>query len=281
MKTTSTSSSPVAYLAVGRDKNRLKIYGDRKVYLDNGQEFMIELFNPTQQTIGAKILINGNPISQRMLVLKPGEREWLQRHIDDDRKFVFNTYNVEDSKEAKAAIANNGVVTVEFYQESIPTFFNTTGTTTYYPYNNTFTIGTPYYGTVNNCGSGYIGTSGLSGSVGPQGPVGITTSGSVRTLYNSTVNPHEGSACMDSLYEPLSDKVETGRVEAGNASGQSFGTYYGTFNTTAFATETYQILPTSAQPVEANQLRQYCPNCRNRIRKSSWKYCPSCGEDLG
>jgi hypothetical protein len=40
----------------------------------------------------------------------------------------------------------------------------------------------------------------------------------------------------------------------------------------------FKILPLSQ--VEASQIRQYCPECRCRIRKSSWKWCPQCGEEL-
>lgn len=269
MKTTSTSSSPAAYLAVGRDKNRLKIYGNQKVYLQDGQEFIIELWNPTQDTIGAKVFINGKAISERMVVLRPGEREWLLRHIDEDRKFLFNTYNVEDSKEAKAAIANNGFVKVEFYREQKPTptiNWGVSSGTVYYtntggfPYNPSFTTGSPSFndGTLYRCSA----TNNASDE-------------SVRSFCSLDMNVND--VTQDSLNEK---SIETGRVEAGAASGQQFNSYHGNFEYWSFANSEYQILPVSQQPVEANQMRQYCPGCRNRIRKSSWKFCPSCGESL-
>ena len=48
----------------------------RVVYLENDQEFQIQLFNPHKFTIGAEIFINGEKLSNR-IVLKPGERIWL------------------------------------------------------------------------------------------------------------------------------------------------------------------------------------------------------------
>lgn len=293
MQTTSTSSSPVAYIAVGRDKNRLKIYGSQKVYLQDGQEFLIELFNPTTETIGAKVIINGKAISERMIVLRPGSREWLKRHIDQDSKFVFNTYSVEDSKEAKAAIANNGFVKVEFYREQKPLAVSGTGTITisggglwsqqggsgqFYP---------PYYGTT--CNDGVLRGSSL-GITGNSGPVGISgSSGTTTNLCANTTNyVHTNlqsftcdtsiSCTTDSVHEDKS--IETGRIEAGAASGQSFGTYNGTFECWSFANSEYQILPVSHEPVETTKLRQYCGGCGTRIRKSSHKFCNQCGTKL-
>jgi hypothetical protein len=257
MKTTSTSSSPAAYLAVGRDQNRLKIYGGSKVYLQDGQEFLIELFNPTQNTIGAKIFINGKAISGRMVVLRPGERDVLRRYIDKDRKFVFNTYKVGDTPEARHAISRNGFVRVEFYRECRPYTMITWGVG-----------GTSL--NITNTGSG-------------MGPLYRSTTGDARSLFSQDLSANIGDVqCNNVTHDSLSslNEVETGRIEAGNASGQSFDTYHGTFEYYSFANSEYQILPMSMQPVEASKIRQYCPGCRNRIRKSSWKYCPSCGELL-
>ena len=276
MKTTSTSSSPAAYLAVGRDKNRLKIYGNQKVYLQDGQEFLIELHNPTQDTVGAKVFINGKAISERMIVLRPGERDHLLRHIESDNKFVFNTYKVEDTAEAKAATANNGYVKVEFYREQRPqpnigwgstnTFY--VSPTTGSPYMGpTFTTsggdGTLYRCAVNNTGSGDIGS---------------------KALFSQDMNDasfcHDGQASLNEVTQDNVNKVETGRVEAGAASGQQFGTYYGNFEYWSFANSEYQILPVAQQPVEVSKMRQYCPGCGQRIRKSSWNFCPHCRTEL-
>jgi hypothetical protein len=67
--------TPTANLAV--NKSRLKVYNpnfDMPNYLQN-QEFAIELFNPSKKI--AKISLNGDYISQGGLVLKPGQRVFL------------------------------------------------------------------------------------------------------------------------------------------------------------------------------------------------------------
>jgi hypothetical protein len=110
------NSQPTAHIAV--NKNRIKHYGST-VYLKNGSNFEIELFNPNQYKVAAKISINGINISSSLISLKPGERVYLQRWIDQPKKFVYETYFVENSDEVNAAIKNNGLVKVEFYDQLI------------------------------------------------------------------------------------------------------------------------------------------------------------------
>lgn len=63
--------------------------------MKNGSEFELELFNPKQTTILAKIKINGSYIGGGGIVLRPGERVFLERYLDDAKKFLFETYNVD------------------------------------------------------------------------------------------------------------------------------------------------------------------------------------------
>ena len=141
MKVTSTNSfglnssfKPEAWVAT--QKNRQKIYKGKKIYLEDGQEFEIELHNPTKSVYLAKVRINGNLISSRGIILQPGQRVFLERFIDDNRKLVYKTYEVENTQEAKNAIADNGLVTIQFFEEYKPISFG--GTTT-----NTFWYGSP------------------------------------------------------------------------------------------------------------------------------------------
>ena len=60
---------------------------------------------------------NGKEISQAGLVIRPGQRIYLERYLDIAKKFKFETYEVEDSNESKEAIAKNGEVKVEFFYE--------------------------------------------------------------------------------------------------------------------------------------------------------------------
>ena len=110
------TSSPEAYIATG--KNRQKIYGENTVYLSDKQEFELEFFNPTQDNVMAKITINGKLISSRGLILRPGVRGFIERYIDENRKFLFETYVVDgNSKAVQKAIENNGDIKIEFFKE--------------------------------------------------------------------------------------------------------------------------------------------------------------------
>ena len=82
---------PTSFITKG--KQRLKQNIDT-VYLKNGDEFEIELFNPTQNKVLAKIEVNGNSIGNG-IILRPGERIYLERHLGESKKFLFETYTVE------------------------------------------------------------------------------------------------------------------------------------------------------------------------------------------
>lgn len=259
---------PTAYIATNR--NRLKVYNLQSVYLKGGQEFQIELFNPLQETVAAKIYLNGKSISNSMIVLKPGERSFLERFIDDNKKFKFDTYEVENSSEAKKAIEKNGVVRVEFYKENTPPpIINLP----YQPYVNNYYYSTaPYYYGGTLTGTGLTGTTTtISDS--------SNLSRGISSSVSYTANNASAFNCCD-MSASLSDSVETGRVEAGNSSSQSFGTYYGTFQSLIYTYVEYHIMPESHKPVEVNKIRNYCSGCGNRIRKSSWKFCPGCGNSI-
>ena len=107
---------PQSFITKG--KQRLKQHIDT-VYLKNGDEFEIELYNPTQNKVLAKIEMNGNSIGSG-IILRPGERVFLERYLDEAKKFLFETYVViGDNEDVKQAIANNGNVVVKFYNEDI------------------------------------------------------------------------------------------------------------------------------------------------------------------
>ena len=89
---------------------------ERIVYLNNGSEFQIQIFNTHDFVVGAKIYINGTAM-RHTLVLRPGERIWLERYLDKSVKFRFETYEVDADEETKKAIQNNGEVKVVFYKE--------------------------------------------------------------------------------------------------------------------------------------------------------------------
>ena len=255
------SENPQAWIAI--QKNRQKVYGSNgnsQVYLKDGEEFQIELFNPTQTKYLVKFKINGNYQSQRGLVLNPGQRYFLDRFIDEDRKLGFSTYEVENSKQAKQAIEKNGLLEVEFYAEVVYknpiTLQGSTSTWTYYGNQGS---GGNYWlnglnGTITNCGTGSTTTSISNG-------VSFTNCSSTSTLTSDI-------------------SIETGRVEKGEKSDQSFNDSYDRFNTWISFSTKVQILPRSQKPAETSEIRSYCTGCGSRNKKQNWKFCPNCGTKI-
>lgn len=240
------------------NRNRLKMYEDA-AYLKDGQHFEIELYNPTDQTHLAQISLNGNYISSSGIVLKPGERVYLERFLDEDRKFLFETYEVEDSEETKKAIAKNGLLKIEFFSEVVLTFGGTTLNTSWTYLNN------PY----NNLLIGGIGTLNT-------GSITTSTGGSTSvTLDTSLTNGTFTSTSLNNA--AIAGSLETGRIERGEKSDQSFNTYYGSFSSFPDQTISIKLMPASAKPIEQKEIRNYCTECGTRMKKSSWKFCPNCG----
>jgi len=240
---------------ITKNRNRSKIY-ENSVYLKDGENFEIELFNPTTSRVLAKITINGNSISNSGIVLKPGERVYLERFIDSNNKFVFETYEVEGSNEALNAIRNNGGVEVSFYTEI------TASTYSSYP------------------GSFTLSHTGNSGGYAP----GTLYDNCNYTFGGTTVNNTFTMSSVTSgsigVNASISKSVETGRIEKGDSSNQLFETVNGNFSSFPTSSITIKLLPESQKPVEVSTLRNYCTNCGTRAKKQSWKFCPNCGEKI-
>jgi len=275
LSSTSPTSKPQAWVAVSN--NRQKNYGTENnlVYLDSEQEFQIELFNPTQISYLAKIYLNDSLISSSGLVIKPGQRYFLDRHIDEKKKLLFSTYDVEDSAEVRQAIKNNGKIKVEFYPEIINfnRSFSSVGTT-YAPYNqqwgtitptiNPITWATSFGGTTTN---NVYYTSG-----------NITTTSTLGN--NVTYTSSNSESIAGSVTCSVAGSLETGRVDKGEKSQQTFGTDYGSYSAIWTYCSEYQLMPRSVKPVEVTEIRSYCPGCGTRMKKKTWKFCPNCGESL-
>jgi len=295
-KVTVGRTEPVAYVTKG--KHRLKQYNNETVYLRNGDEFELELFNPTTDKVMAKVELNGNSLGAG-IVLRPGERVFVERYLDEARKFAFSTYEVNGkSEEVKQAIANNGNVRVLFYKESINYNFPsyTTWTTNWPTWGDrTFTNPPVYGGPFTTLTSGIIGD--LSGSLD-------VSNNSHDMSYNmdDSVSCYSAQACMDSLdFMPASasapdslkrsaprgrklsksmkpsKSIETGRIDKGDISEQKFGHDYSTFNTYWTWETTWKILPLSQKPVVSEDMKVFCVTCGARQKKGSHKFCPSCG----
>jgi hypothetical protein len=235
---------------ITRNRNRFKIYEDT-IYLKNGETFEIELFNPSTAKVLAEIKINGIKISSGGIILRPGERVYLERFIETNNKFLFETYEIDKSDEAINAIRDNGTVEVEFFGERHD-FYN----------NRSFTIGTYTYGSPNTTGELYSTKIGNSGIPGQSTCFGGTTENFIYSTTTSVAG---------------SKSLETGRIEKGDSSNQDFKQSHGTFNYFPSKSCKYRILPESQKPIESNSIRNYCTDCGTRMKKQTWKFCPNCG----
>jgi hypothetical protein len=255
-----TSAKPSAWIVTPNDKGRKSIKSG-KVFLDDKEEFEIELFNPLTVSVLADIKLNGQSISKTGLVVKPGQRVYLDCFIDDKKKFVFSTYEIENSGEALDATQNNGLLEVFFYKEDVITLdnwqrkFDRIIVEKYYPYNpypwhNPYTV---YYGT--NIGTGGIGTT----TNLTNGIIGTTTTSNayyssnnlINCSYTSDVNVPYGGTTVNNLF---SNSLETGRVEKGEVSKQKFTEVEMDFEKNYISSTIIQILPESRKPVETKDI---------------------------
>ena len=284
MKQTITGPSmPMAAICI--NKSRLKTYHKEKqptFYLEKGQEFQIELYNPTSDTILAKIQLNGNQISQGGLILRPGERVFLERYLDVAKKFMFDTYEVANTAEVQKAIEDNGDFKVDFYRES-KQLYSHGGVITIKSYPSTLTIDPYQYdpyqydykslsGTLNstsqNINIEFNGTSHIAGKT---------------SLYSSNVtmdnlNISNNESATKSLRSSAKKTIETGRVEAGSSSNQKLEYVSKSFEYWPFHSVEYKLLPVSQKinTITDINIKRYCHVCGAK-QKPEFKFCPSCG----
>lgn len=283
-----TGDCPVAFIAKG--KQRIKQYNNETVYLKDGDEFSVELFNPTKSKVLARIEMNGKSIGPG-IILRPGERVFLERYVNDARKFKFETYKVSgDNEEVKKAIEDNGDVIVKFFkEEEIPDYVAYNGSS--------ITISTPNIynapmwstGTVytNSTGTHYSSTIGNitdnSTLTSASGTLNSSSSSNTRRFSKSALGDIASASCcfddMSYMNQELSREtktIETGRVEKGSYSNQKFEADYSKFQPTWSWKSEWKILPESRKPITADDLVTYCPSCGRR-RRANENYCPSCG----
>lgn len=242
-KVKATPSAPGAWVVNSKDRGRKSIKNG-KVYLIDKEEFQIELYNPLQKCVLADIKLNGSSISKAGLVLNPGQRFYLDCFIEDNKKFIFNTYEVENTDEAKEAIAKNGLLEVHFYEESVNTL-STWGlrdyNRRYYPWN-PWWDNNIYYGTnIGTGGNFYCST---------------LTSGDIK-LTNSYCNQVTFDSNSGSLSTAKStSNIETGRVDKGDKSNQKFESVDIDFNNYVISSVVISLLPESRKPIEVKDIKK-------------------------
>ena len=243
-------SQELKNVKIAMNKSLLKEFkkdNERVVYLENNDEFQIQIFNNLDTEIGAKIFLNNELIGDSYLVIRPGERVWLDRYLDKARKFKFSTYEVNGNNwQVQNAIKHNGEVKVQLYKRNRNVYYSTYST----------------YGTVLPISNDILYSSTST-------PVTIGACNLAATTLS----------CNSNSITRLKS-IETGRISEGNRSNQQFENVDMTFDLLPFSTETIHILPKSTKPVYSDDLQKvYCHNCGRKI-KPKFKYCPFCGEKI-
>lgn len=301
---------PTANLAI--QKSRMKLYQTAgqmpTYYLQSGQNFEIELFNPTSDVILAKIHLNGSPITQGGLILNPGQRVFLDRYIDVAKKFLFDTYEVSNTEEVRKAIQDNGDFKVEFYKEYKPVYqplINTPLIIRNYPhYDYKDYFNQQDYNCNVNTGGYVRGSTTTTINLTDNSNISLTNASLNNTFMDNNLtmdsclrqsksittasfNSSDGEAALSSaprkkqLRSALSKKIETGRVEMGSDSDQKLVSVNKTFELYPFHTIEYKMLPISQKinTAESLNVKRYCTNCATKAKREH-KFCSSCGEKL-
>jgi len=277
---------PTAFVTKGRQ--RVKQYsghGNGSVYLNDGDEFEIELFNPTSKKVLAVIELNGVSIGNAGIVLRPGERVFLERYLEIAKKFLFETYEVDkNNPDVRKAIANNGKVEVKFYDEY--TYYggiSYTGDCTWMPWSQPSWTYTSSH-TPGDFTSPGVHTKEVDHTVRGIVDNSVFYSQSVEANSLSFADPVAGAPQASlgeekSLYSRSFAKksMETGRVEQGSHSNQKFSHDSTQFNTWWTWKSEWNILPLSQKPLLREDIKNFCPNCGARQKKQSHKFCPNCG----
>jgi len=283
-----TIKEQLAKIAV--NKSLLKEYSnssnDRIVYMNDGTEFQIQIFNPYSYTIGVSFSFNEkngsyNSWNEQLLVVKPGQRVWLERYLNDEAKLLFSTYEVGNSKAAKEAIQANGKLTIKFYKEKeqikyqpcVYTIWN--GNKDYINYCDTIQ-GTS---AVNYCDASLNASVDSIKLCNSALTSVVNDSASTNAVY-SAASTLGFSSKPKSATRSMSKSIETGRIDKGSHSSQKFNTINIDFEYYPFSTEVIQILPTSQKPVTSQDLQKvYCSNCGRKLN-TKYKYCPYCGAQI-
>jgi hypothetical protein len=236
------NSKVQAYVSV--NKNRLKIYEDNKYYLSNGTNFEIELVNNDNKKYLVEIYLNEQSIGS--IIIGANSHNYLERYIDNNRKFQLNTFDIDDVDETKEAQERNGSIQIYFYPQislNHPSFEGRISST-----NNLRINSTPRLYNLHE----------------------ITT-GTPVIKYCSTTT--------DSLKScDYTASIETGRINEGENSNQTFAYSSDKFEDRSTHSLDYQILPISLKPYEG--IKTYCSECGTKIRHKNWKYCINCGTKL-
>lgn len=237
---------------IGINRQPIKEYpsGSGKViYMEDGDNFEFLLHNPSTVSVGALIYVNNQKMSNVYLIINPGQSYWLDCNPDNKRKFHFTEYSVKNTKQNQEAIADNGLIRVEFYDEKISQYqhwrnpiMSEPGWTGYFENQpDTYKYNTDY----------------------------MSSTGNLMNMKDNLSNVY-GEVCCN-----YSNDINTGRIDYAGKSNQHFETLEIDLNVYPSHTYYYKIFPKNNK-VHTSDIKQYCTGC-GRKRKKNENFCPSCG----
>ena len=261
-------SNPTAHIT--KKKSRLKVYNGNVVFLNDKDNFEFEIHNPKNKPVLCKIKLNGEYISTSGVVLRPGQRVFLERFLDSNNKFEFSTYDVKDTSENRSAIDLNGDVLAEFYDEQEARIYPHLSGGNWGSGWTTINTGSPYYGNMmfTTSSTNIVGTTPTSFYSSTSTPTGSN----IRSKFDTSSTLLRGP-------KKKGKSIETGRVEKGEQSNQTFTNSYEQFYYHTSHTIKFKIQPASTKNINVEEIRQYCTECGTKM-KSNYKFCPSCGNKL-
>ena len=258
-------------LFITKNKQRLKQYGDN-VYLNNNEEFELEIFNPLQNKIKASITINDTHIGD--VVIRPGQRAFLERFLNENKKFLFQTYLVENNNPVvDYAIKNNGLVKVKFYQLkkeifNINDYLRTTTITT--TNNQPIRLIKSSNSTISNFFSSTVQNSVTTDTVNLNDYATSAFAPKTDVLGGPKNNYFKKGFQNDEV-------KETGTIEKGDVSSQTFTYDDSQFELFSFKEISWKILPQSQKINHIDEIVSYCGECGAKRKKESHKFCGYCG----
>lgn len=272
---------------LGVNKKLLKEYntkeGVRTVYLKNGSEFQIQLFNPETYNICCEFYLNGE-LMEDTLIIHPGQRFWLERYLTKNTKFKFETYEVEDGDTGvDKAIKNNGEVRINFYKEKIakktpiPCVFSY-DSYDYRPISVYYNASRELTNKISDNANTAVSKDVCLDTFTTTATDAITSS----VNYCSTISCSELATPIVSTMTSTAAQTtkETGRIAEGSYSNQRFSYADMDFETLPYKTEVIKILPESRKPFTINDLpKKYCTECGAKIN-DRYKFCPNCGNKI-
>lgn len=265
--------NPEAHISVNH--NKIKVYDNNKLYLKDGTEFEIAFNNDSDYYVKAEITMNG--IKQNYaLVLRPHQKFYLDRFMDEKKKLKFNTFLTgnDDIEKLKEIIEKNGRIDIKFYKEVQPITWATYATGWYSDNSDTGKPTLKYFGNTSYNSSGKTFDERMSsGNI-------------VNCSADISVHSFASSANLK-LNREVKKEIETGRIESGKKSNQDFISTDKKFEFFTVASFSYHIMPESHKPksepkkknyvlADDKEFRAYCSVCGRRVKKG-WEFCPGCG----